>query len=362
MKKSLTTYWYLTVLVIMAYSCKKDISTTTLTQPAGITGFNTSASQVVLSSSNDSTQVVTFAWAAPNYGFSSATSYTLYFDVPSDTSGANAWANATKVTLSNNVLKQSYLGTDFNKLLNQMGLTLGSASTLVVRLKADLNQSTGAASSVSSLYSAVSMTVTPYKVILIYPKLYIAGDSFTPSWTQKDQSGWILAAPKSDGAYEGYINFTGANNNFKLCSAPNWNGTNYGWGTSATTMSAAGSAGNLYVAGPAYVRVNADVNALTVSYKTTLWRMAGDFNSWSLSATPMTFNSTTNQWTATNVSLTAGTNFKFEGDGSWTAELGLDSKGNLVNSGGNIPVPKTGTFTVTLDLSGGAGNYAYTIK
>jgi hypothetical protein len=352
----------MTMLVITLYSCKKDIGETTLTSPAGITGFTASASQVVLSNSNDSTRVVTFTWNAPDYGYTAATSYTLLFDMPSDTSGANAWANATRVTVAANSLQQSYLGTDFNKLLNQLGLPVGTASTLVVRLQADVNQSTGSASSVAPLYSTLTMTVTPYKVILIYPKLYIAGDFLTPSWTQVDQPGWILAAPKSDGAYEGYIYFTNATNQFKLCTAPNWNGTNYGIGANANKMDPGSSAGNLVVNGPAYCRVNADVNALTITYTPTSWRIAGDFNSWNLSATPMTYSTATKQWTASNVSLTAGSKLKFEGDDSWGNELGLDSKGNLVLKGSDIIAPKTGTFTVTLDLSGGAGNYAYTIK
>jgi hypothetical protein len=360
MKRSYIIYGCLAMLAILLYSCKKDIDTTTLTQPAGVTAFTASASQLVLSTGNDSSQVITFTWNAPDYGFKAAITYTLLFDTPADTSGANAWANATRVNIAANTLQKSYLGTDFNKLLNQLGLPVGTASTLVVRLKADVNQSTGSASTVAPLYSTVALTVTPYKVVLIYPKLYIAGDFLSPSWTQKDQPGWILAAPKSDGVYEGYINFTNTDNKFKLCTTTSWSGTNYGWGSSATTISSTG--GDLYVAGPAYCKVNADVNALTVSYTPTSWRIAGDFNSWSLSATPMTFNSTTNVWTATNVSLTAGTKFKFEGDANWTTQIGVDSKGDLVNNGGDIIVAKTGTFTVTLDLSGGAGNYVYTVK
>jgi hypothetical protein len=362
MKRSYYILLLMLMPAVLFYSCKKDIGQTTLTVPSGINGFTTTASQVVLSNSNDSSQVVTFKWNTPDYGYSAAVTYTLLFDVPSDTSGANAWANATKVTVAANSLQKPYLGTDFNHLLNQMGLPLGSASTLVVRLKADVNQSTGTASSVNPLYATITMTVTPYKVILIFPKLYVAGDFLSPNWTQIDQPGWILAAPKSDGSYEGYINFPNTNNKFKLCTQTSWNGTNYGWGTSATTMSGAGSAGNLYFGGPGYCKVNADVNALTISYTPTKWVVSGDFNSWSVTATPMTFNAATNQWTASNVSMTAGTGYKFVGDPNWNTNFGVDSKGNLAYGAGNIIVAKTGTYTVTLDLSGGAGNYSYSLK
>ncbi len=101
-------------------------------------------------------------------------------------------------------------------MLNILGLPLGSASTLVVRLKADVNQSTGTASKVIPTMNSVPVpTVTPYKVILIYPKLYVAGDFLNPNWTQISQPGWILASVKSDGVYEGYvILFPIAGNNF----------------------------------------------------------------------------------------------------------------------------------------------------
>jgi hypothetical protein len=125
-------------------------------------------------------------------------------------------------------------------------------------------------------------------------------------------------------------------------------------------MSATG--GNLYFNGPGYCRVAADVKGLTISYTPTQWFVSGDFNGWSKTAGLMTFNTTTNQWTVSGVSMTAGDHFKFAGDAGWTSQYGVDSKGNLQFNGGNITAAKTGTFTVTLDLSGGAGNYFYSVK
>lgn len=246
--------------------------------------------------------------------------------------------------------------------MNQLGLPLNAASPVVVRLKSDINQSTGATSTVPSIYSDLSMTVTPYQVILIYPKLFVAGDFLVPNWTQFDQPGWTLASVKSDSYYEGYVNFPNAGNNFKLCTLPSWNGINYGWGGTATTISGSSTAGNCYFGGPGYCKVAVDVKALTISYTTTSWAVAGDFNSWSVSANPMTFDTNTNQWTATNISLTEGSTYKFVGDPGWVSSFGLDSKGNLAFGGGNIIATKTGVFTVTLDLSAGAGNYSFSVK
>ncbi|HMH22214.1 MAG TPA: SusE domain-containing protein [Puia sp.] len=362
MKKLYGLLFLISALGLLFTGCKRDLANPVLISPSGVTGFGVSASTVVLSSANDSTMVAKFSWQKPNYATPVVSTYTLLFDIPSDTSGATGWANAIKVNIATSSLQNSWLGTDFNRLLNQLGLPFGSPSTIVVRLKADVNQGTGAVSTVPAINAVLSMTVTPYKVVLIFPKLYVAGDFLVPNWTQIDQGGWILASVKSDGFYEGYINFVNTGNSFKLCTQASWNGTNYGWGGTATTLSGAGSAGNCYSGGPGYYKVAADVTALTISYVLTKWVVAGDFNNWSLTANPMSFNATTNQWTATGVSMTAGAGYKFVGDGNWTTAFGADSKGNLSYSGGNIAVTKTGTYTVTLDLSGGAGNYSYSLK
>jgi hypothetical protein len=343
-------------------SCTKDEERAVLKLPASITGYSASADNIVLSPDNDSTSVVTLSWNAPDYGFHAATTYTLLIDVPADTSGANAWGNAIKVLVPPNTTRKSWLGTDFNKLMNQLGLPFGAASSVVVLLKSDVNQSTGVSTSVPTLNSVLTLSVTPYKVVLIFPKLYIAGDFITPQWTQQDLPGYILASVRSDNLYEGYINFTAVDNSFKLCTLPSWNGINYGWGGTATTISGDGSAGNCYFNGPAYCKVNVDVTALTVSYTPTQWTIAGDFNGWDVAANPMTFDPATNLWTATGVSLTEGSGFKFVGDPGWATNFGVDDKGNLAYNGGNIIAAKTGTFTVTLDLSGGAGNYSYSVK
>lgn len=329
--------------------------------PASVNGFTATSSQIVLSSANDSTTVTKFSWNAADYGFSAVLTYTLLFDVPSDTSGATGWANAMKVTIATDSVSKSWLGTDLNHIVNQLGLDPGVASSIVVRLKIDANQSTGAASTVPSLFADLPLTVTPYHVQVVYPKLYVAGDFLNPTWTQKDQPGWVLASAKRNTAYEGYVNFPNTDNNFKLSAEADWNGLNYGWGGSLTKMDPTNN-GNLYYHGPGYARVQADVGDLSISVTPAQFTIAGDFNSWNNTATPMTFDPATNLWTATGVSMTTGDKYKFEGNTSWTMEFGLDTKGNLVASGGNIIATKTGTFTVTLDLSQAAGNYVYSVK
>jgi hypothetical protein len=349
-------------LLALATGCKRDIANPALKPPSGVAGFAVANSTVVLSTSNDSTNVASFSWQAGNYAVSVPVTYSLMIDAPSDTGGTKPWANAIVTPIPTGQLTQTFLGTDFNHILNLLGLPNGVASTVLVRLKQDVIQSNASASTVPTLNSILTMTVTPYKVILIYPKLYVAGDFLTPNWTQINQPGWILASTLNNGVYEGYVNMPNAGNNFKLCTELDWNGTNYGWGGSATTLSGSGSAGNCWNPGPGYFLVSADTKNLAINYTLTNWSIAGDFNGWSTSANPMTFNATTNVWTATGISLTAGQGYKFVGDAAWATNFGVDAKGNMAYNGPNISVAKTGTYTVTLDLSQGAGNYTFSLQ
>jgi hypothetical protein len=352
-------------ILTLATGCKRDIPNPALVSPPGVSGFKVDNSTVVLSSSNDSSTVATFSWQTASYGVSIPVTYTLMIDQPSDTGGATPWANAIVTSIPNGKITQSWLGTDFNHILNLLGLPTGVASPIVARLKQDIIQSNGDSSTVPTLHNDLTMTVTPYHVFLVYPKLYVAGDFLNPMWTQKDQPGWIVASVLNNGQWEGYVNFPNSGNNFKLCTEIDWNGTNYGWGTSGTTMSGAGNAGNLWTAGPGYMRVNADTKKLTIQYTATSWVVAGSFNGWTLTGNPMTFDPATNLWTATGVSMTAGDEWKFVGDSGWNNCFGSDAKGNFVFGNGNVgnfKVAKTGTYTVTLDLSQGAGNYTYSVK
>ena len=340
---------------------------TILTSPSKIEGFSTSASQLVLSSAMDKNKVVTFKFQKPDYGTNVAATYTLQFDLPSDTSGATAWGKAVNFKLPADSLEISFLGSDFNAMLaTQLAMPTGVAGTVVARLKSDINQSTGTTSSVPSIYSLVTMTVTPYKAVVVYPALLVKGGN---SWKTPDTrtEGYLLTSLKFDSKYEGYLNLTNADgwggDAFKLTSTTD--GKVYGYGTDANTMSLTG--GNLWLTpSPAYMKVNADVADLTIKYVPVKFSISGDDNGWGF--TPMKFNATTQEWVANNVSLTAGKTFVFTSNGSYDISYKVDAKGALTFagppnwSGNNIPVAKTGVYTITLNLSKGNGNYFYSVK
>nr|WP_199076461.1 SusE domain-containing protein [Pedobacter sp. ASV19] len=370
MKNLMNRFLLMISLPLLFTACKKEQSQNIVVPPAaGTLAFSSSASSVVLSEATDAVKVVTFSFKAADYGIKVVPTYTLQFDVPSDTSGANAWSNAINVKLAADSLKKNYLGADFNALLAvQMMLPVDVSSTIVVRLKTELNQNTGVQSTVKPSYSVLKMNVTPYKSMVEYPALLVKGGN---SWKTPAErtDGFILTSAKFNTKYEGYIDLPNADgwggDAFQLISSKD--AKTYGWGTDANTLSLGG--GNLWLTpSPAYTKVNVDLDALTINYTAVKFFISGDDNGWSTSATPMIYNATTKKWTAANVSLTEGKGFAFTSNGGYDISYKVDDKGTLVFAGAptwggiNIPVPKTGVFTVTLDLSAGDGNYTYSIK
>ena len=371
MKKIFNSLFTLLLLSIFMLGCKKEESNNVVINPsASALAFKTSTAAVVLSPANDAANVVTFSFNAANFGANVVTAYSLEFDLPADTSGASAWANAVVAKIPAGTLQKTYTGADFNALSGvQLLLPTGTASTIAVRLKAEVNQNTGVTSTIKPVYSTITMTVNPYKAIVEYPALLVKGGN---SWKTPSTrtNGFLLASSKFNSKYEGYLNLPNADgyggDAFQLVSTLDASKV-YGWGGTATTMSL--NSGNLYLSpSPAYMKVNADVDALTITYTPVKFFISGDDNGWSTSSTPLNYNATTGKLEAANVALTAGKTFVFTCNGGYDISYKVDASGNLVFAGApvwggiNIPVTKTGVFTVTLDLSAGDGNYTYSIK
>ena len=215
------------------------------------------------------------------------------------------------------------------------------------------------------------MTVNPYRSYIEYPALLVQGGN---SWKTPATrtNGYLLASSNFNTKYEGFLNLPNADgwggDAFKLISTSD--AKVYGYGSSATTIALGASGGLWLTPAPNYMKVNVDLAAMTIAYTPVRFYVSGDDNGWSATSTPMVFNSATGVWTASNVTLTAGKAFQFTANGNYDIGYKLDKvdgvlayAGKLNNyAGTNIPIAKTGVFTVTLDMSGGEGNYTYSVK
>ncbi len=375
MKQFINSFLILLLSVFILSGCKKEESQNVIAIPSASTlAFKSSVNTVTLTETVAANKVVTFSFNAPNYGVKVVPTYTLQFDLPSDTSGTNAWGNAVEVKLSGDSLHRAFLGRELNTILAaQLLLPIGVNSTIAVRLKADLNQNTGLATNVKPIYSTLTMVVNPYRSYIEYPALLVEGAN---SWKTPATrtNGYLLASSKFNSKYEGFLNLPNADgwggDGFKLISTTD--AKKYGWGSSATTIKVvtnAGDGGLWLTPAPNYMKVNVDLDALTVTYTPVKFYVTGEDNGWSVSATPMIYNPATGVWVASNVALTAGKAFQFTANGSYEIGYKLDKEGGVLVFAGaptwggvNIPVAKTGVFTVTLDMSGGEGNYTYSVK
>jgi hypothetical protein len=142
---------------------------------------------------------------------------------------------------------------------------------------------------------------------------------------------------------------SGATNEWKFASKPNWDGPNYGAGATAGSLDAAG--GNM--ASPkGFYKLNVDAAALTYTAVATTWGVIG-------SSTPGAWADQTNMTYipeskifALGLSMPIG-EFKFRGTPTWSVNYGCTKKDGktLDADGSNIAVALAADYAITLDLS-----------
>jgi hypothetical protein len=351
MKLMIRQIFLLAFVGVSLWSCKKDeVKTIAKTgQPGTLTATPTA---LVLSSSNAADTVQTFSWARADYGFSAAVRYTLQI-----AKGGTNFSAPKEISMGNNIV-QKYTGADLNQMALILGLPPGAAGQLEARVKASISDS------IPAIYSnPVTLSVTPYLVIINYPSLWVPGD----------YQGWDPAtAPKisskaANGIYEGYVNIPGGSLKFKFTSHPDWNHTNYGWASSTVNGSNVSgtfntTGGDLFVPTTGYYLLKANTNTNTWEGIKTSWGLIGDaipVTGWN-SDQDLTYNATTKVWTVT-LNLGVG-KIKFRANDDWAINFGdTGADLSLEYGGSDISVTSAGNYTITLDLSV-PGNYTYTVK
>lgn len=295
-----------------------------------------------ITEATENNPMATFKWNAADYGFQSATTYTLQVTITGDFKDANDIGSTTKTELE--VL---------NSKMNTTLLILGAEPSVPVavkcRVKAVINPN------VPVIYSdTTTINVTTFEKIIIYPKLYVPGDH--NGWSASNETTVITSA-KSDDKYEGYLYFNVASGGMKFLKVPAWEEANTigdpaADGLSGTLQIGSWGGNNIsYSGGPGVFKINANLVEKTYSWLKTDWGIIGDATgSWDVDQN-MTYDPATNLWTLT-LNLLGGKAMKFRANDAWTINLG-DTGGDkkLEYGGDNIPIAADGNYTVTLDLS-----------
>jgi len=325
--------------------------------------LSVSASSVVLSAASDADTVVRFQWPAVDFGKETAVSYTLELTTPEDTVGVNGWQAAKVFVIDRNVLTYGFTGKVLNNLVSSMGLVPETQGQIVARIKADVNQYNGAASTVNTAFSnAVLLQITPYGL-----NLYVPGD----------YQGWNPAAAPfigpvagKAGLYEGYVYINGSGiQYFKLTSAPDFDHINYGDGGN-NTFSTDGNAAGLSVPEGGYYELTADLNNNTWTAVQTTWSMLGDATpgGW-VTDTELQYDEVKQVW-KTTAYLSSNGSFKFRANNGWVIDFGINADGDLSYADNpffgydasvmNITVPESATYDIVLDLHV-PGKYTYSL-
>jgi hypothetical protein len=355
------TFCSLLLGLTLLASCENDATITRLSVINFPKTFTTSAQTLALTTNNDSTRVVTFNWAAVSYGITAPVTYSLQFDLPSDTSGTAGWSKAKEVLVGNDVLTTKMLGTDLNKIaINDLSLQPGTAATIVVRAKSFVDR--------AAYSNAVTLTVTPHAIFSGYPSLWVPGDyqGWDPSTAP------TIVSVNSDKVYEGYVYIpAGGTLQYKYTAQPAWTPMAYGDGGNGALIEANYSGGNFTAPSDGYYELSANLNNMTWTATKTTWGIIGDATpgGWS-SDTPLTYDANNKVWKVTCDMLASGS-FKFRANGEWKIDFGIDASGKLAyadnplypynGSLSNLTVPSGGNYTITLDLHV-PGQYTYKLQ
>ena len=187
----------------------------------------------------------------------------------------------------------------------------------------------------------------------VYPVIYVPGgyQGWDPATANQ------LASKNNDNTYEGYLNITDANTEFKFTPAPNWS-SDFGDNGADGTLEPGGA--NIKIADPGYYKINVDLNANTYTLLKTTWGIIGD-------ATPggwdsdqnMTYDAAEGAWTI-QLNLVAGA-IKFRANDDWPLNYGDTGADALLEEGGdNISIPSASTYKIKLYID--KPDYTYSIE
>jgi len=330
------------------FSCKKDETKAEMKTPPVASVLNPvpGGDDLTLLLA-DQDNLIDYSWAAANYGAQVVTTYSLQMDKE-----GNKFGDAVTLGTINSATKVSVLTSSLNAAILAMEADPSVPDPIKVefRVKASVPNYPWDV----SISNIIKQTITPYYVKVTYPILGVPGSY--QGWNPADSSTSI-ASVKSNGKYEGYINFPDANTEFKFTQGPSWDNN---WGDTGADGILDPNGDNIKANDAGYYKLNVDLPALTYTKLKTTWGLIGDATpgGWD-SDTPMTYDPTNKVWTVT-VELTAAS-IKFRANGNWDLNYGdNNANGGLQEGGANIAVPSAGNYTVKLNLSGPIYKYTLT--
>lgn len=334
----------LLALAVLATGCLEDEvgpflklgEAPTITTPTGGTSF-------VLTEDAEASIVSAFSWTAADFGYNAGVDYELEID-----RAGNGFADALSLGITNKLSIDDITVGGLNGLLLANGYADNVATDMEIRVIATVSDKVDALIS-----QATAISVTPYKALIIYPRLQVPGSH--QGWDPANELT-VIFSRKSDGNFEGFLYFPVDNAEYKYTDGPSWD-VNYG-DTGADGTLEAGS-DNIIAGSAGVYRLRANLNNLTHTAEATNWGLIG-------SATPggwdsdqdMTIDPATGNPTIT-LDLVAG-EIKFRANDDWAINFGdTNANGSLEYDGDNLQIAEDGNYTVELIIN--VADYTYKV-
>lgn len=215
MKKILKQLFFLSLLVALIASCKKDENKVYYeggTNPVLTSSVTTSI--LPLAFGNKDKEALVLSWTNPDYKMNTGiSSQDVSYQVEIDTTGSNFTSNKKQTVAISKELSKSFLVSEFNGyLLNQLQLVPGISHNIELRLRSSLINSS------AILYSNVlKYAVTPYAIppVVAPPTdgtLWLTGDATVSGYANPLGSPYDVSQKftrVSNTLYELTINFKG---------------------------------------------------------------------------------------------------------------------------------------------------------
>lgn len=308
----------------------------TITTPTGGTSF-------VLTEDAEASIVSNFTWTAADFGYDAGIEYELQLD-----QAGNGFAEAISLGTTNGLSVDDLSVGKLNGMLLAKGFPDNVATDMELRVIATVSDK------VESLISqSVALSVTPYKALVVFPKLGVPGSH--QGWDPANENT-VIFSRESDGSYEGFLHFAVDNAEYKYTDGPSWD-VNYGDDGNDGTLEA--GSGNIMAGAAGIYRLRANLNNLTHTAELANFGLIG-------SATPggwdsdqdMTIDPDTGIPTIT-LDLVAG-EIKFRANDDWAINFGdTNANGSLEYDGDNIIIDEAGNYTIELIIN--VAEYTYKI-
>lgn len=350
MKKYINKLAAILALVIVATSCDSDAPLTVLQSATFSAPITSSASTIVLTEASADDNATTIAWPAVVFPVESPVLYTVQFDLPANTTGANAWLNAKAFEAGNDVLSKSFTVRDLNKIAADLGLKADVASKIAIRVVAKMDR---------NIYSnPIQITVTPYEKSVVFGEIYMPG-AYQGEWNV-DTASALTAIEQ--GVYQGYATvLPGYGTIFKVNTARNW-AEFYGAGANNKEDLVRMSDANLELPGEGSFQIKVNLNTLKFSATPYAWgivgpasatadQTAGDPNyGWNHSV-PMSYDYQAKSWKITANLLPGAVKIRL--NDNWDINYGpADPSTTIINkdNGGAYTINEAGSYEVTFTI------------